>query len=150
MPGPLTARSTSSPTRAISARSAPNIFTPTGVRMPVVSMSMRSLMGMVQALVVPGIWTARSSSATNSSQEMRSGQTRRRRAWTGRGVQEEYQRCLGRHSAGGFSTMVVSIMEKGAGSVEVSARPSLAKNRNHFRERGDDLVLRGEEFGGPA
>ena len=31
---------------------------PTGVRMPVVSMSMRALIGIVQALVVPGSFSA--------------------------------------------------------------------------------------------
>ena len=53
---------------------------PTGVRTPVVSMSMRPLIGMVQALVMPGSCSAWSISAISSSQEMRSGQMRRRTA----------------------------------------------------------------------
>lgn len=55
------------------------IFTPTGVRMPVLSMSMRALMGMVQALTWPGRVSASSISATSSSQlnGRTSGQTRR-------------------------------------------------------------------------
>ncbi len=53
--------------RSISLRSAPKTLMPTGVRTPVVSMSMRFLIGMVQALVVPGIRSARSISSTSSS-----------------------------------------------------------------------------------
>ena len=52
------ARSTASTLRADRvdrrARSAPEIFRPTGVRMPVVSMSMRALIGIVQAFDTPG------------------------------------------------------------------------------------------------
>jgi hypothetical protein len=55
------------------AESAPLTFTPTGVRMPVVSMSMRALMGMVQAFETPGICTRAFSSLTSSSCEIRSG-----------------------------------------------------------------------------
>jgi len=55
------------PMRSISLRSAPATFTPTGVLMPVESMSMRVLMGMIQALVRPGKRTRASSSATRSS-----------------------------------------------------------------------------------
>src|SRR5687768_10606548 len=98
---------------------------PTGVRTPVVSMSMRALMGMVQALVVPGICSARSISAVSSSLEMRSGQTRRQTASLSHsGDQLEYQRGLARHSETGFKTTVVSIIESGAGSVDDSARPA--------------------------
>ena len=39
---------------------------PTGVRMPVVSMSMRFLIGMVQAFEVPGIFSASFISSTSS------------------------------------------------------------------------------------
>jgi hypothetical protein len=51
------------PMRSISARSGPAILTPTGVLMPVASMSMRVLMGMTQALVTPGRSTVASSSS---------------------------------------------------------------------------------------
>ena len=44
--------------RSSSARSGPAILMPTGVLMPVASMSMRVLIGMVQALFRPGICTA--------------------------------------------------------------------------------------------
>ena len=47
-----------SPMRSISLRSAPKTLMPTGVRTPVVSMSMRVLIGMVQALVMPGSCSA--------------------------------------------------------------------------------------------
>jgi hypothetical protein len=63
-------------------------------------MSMRVLIGMVQALVKPGIWSMASSSRITSSISVPSG-----------------------HSSGGARRIVVSIMESGAGSVAVSARP---------------------------
>ncbi len=104
---------------------------PTGVRTPVVSMSMRALMGIVQALVVPGICRALSISATSSSQEIRSGHRRRqRRRLSQSGDQDEYQRSFFRHCSWGLSTTVVSIIENGAGSVEVSARPALPNTRS--------------------
>ena len=75
--------------------------------------------------------------STSSSQEIRSGQTVRRTAFTGRGAQDEYHRGFARHASGGFRRTVVSIIEKGAGSVEVSARPALPKTTstsgNDFR-----------------
>ena len=74
---------------------------PIGVRMPVVSMSTRALMGMVQAFCRPGKRTASSISA-------------RRRSLV----------IPLRHSDCGFRTMTVSIIESGAGSVAVSARPA--------------------------
>ena len=55
------------------------------------------------------------------------------------GAHEEYQRCLPRHSCGGFRITVVSIIEKGAGSVEVSARPALPNTRS---TSGNDLRTR--------
>jgi hypothetical protein len=104
---------------------------PMGVRTPVVSMSIRALMGMVQALVVPGIWRAASISASSSSHEIRSGQARRQsRLLSHSGDHEVYQRALCRHCAGGLRTIVVSIIEKGAGSVDDSARPAFPKTRS--------------------
>jgi hypothetical protein len=55
------------------------------------------------------------------------------------GAQDEYQRSLARHCSCGLRTTVVSIMEKGAGSVEVSARPALPKTRS---TSGNDLSTR--------
>ncbi len=75
-------------------RSAPKIFTPTGVRMPVVSMSMRFLMGIVQALVIPGILSARSISSTSSSWLMCRARMWRRIRLSHSGAQVEYQRVL--------------------------------------------------------
>ncbi len=75
---------------------------PTGVLMPVESMSMRVLIGGIQALVSPGKSTAALSSSTSVFLVMPS-----------------------RHSDGGLRRMVVSIMVNGAGSVAVSARPIL-------------------------
>lgn len=101
---------------------------------------MRALMGMVQALVVPGIWRAPFISVTSSSQDRRSGQIRRHtRLLSHSGDHEEYQRRFGRHSLGGFRTTVVSIIENGAGSVEVSARPAFPKTRS---TSGNDLRMR--------
>ena len=48
-------------------RSGPKTLTPTGVRMPVASMSMRALIGMVQALLTPGNCSASSISAISVS-----------------------------------------------------------------------------------
>ena len=77
-------------------------MTPTGVRMPVDSMSMRDLIGMVQALETPGNCSARSISAVRLSVV-----------------------TPGRHSAFGFKLMMVSNISDGAGSVAVEARPAL-------------------------
>ena len=117
---------------SISRRSDPKILTPTGVRTPVLSMSMRFLMGMVQALVVPGMRSARSISSTSSSEERWSGQiaAQDRPPSATPGPRPSRSVPCGRHSDGGLSTTVVSIIEKGAGSVEVSARPALPKTRS--------------------
>ena len=94
-------------------------------------MSTRVLMGIVQALVHPGICSARSISAVSSSQVMgvSSGQRGRSAALTGSGAQEEYQRRRAtlRHSSTGLSRTAVSTIDSGAGSVGVSARPALPK-----------------------
>ena len=100
---------------------------------------MRALIGIVHAFVVPGIFSARSISSTSSSWEMRSPQTWRKTPASHSGAQEEYQRSFFRHSDSGFRMTVVSIIENGAGSVDVSARPALPKTRstsgNDFRTR---------------
>ena len=75
---------------------------PTGVLMPVASISMRFLIGITQALVRPGNWISSFSSFLSLSMVMPS-----------------------RHSSCGLSRMVVSIMVSGAGSVALSARPTL-------------------------
>ena len=106
-------------------------FTPTGVRTPVVIMSIRVLTGNSQALAKEGIWTARSISSISSSQVMRrsSGQSHRNGALNAFGTHPEYHRSafLERHSFSGFNTTVVSTMLRGAGSVEVSALPTFPK-----------------------
>src|SRR6266568_6182291 len=68
--------------------------------MPVESMSVRALIGMVQALLTPGSWSALSISAISLSVVM-----------------------LARHSAFGLRLMMVSNISIGAGSVAVAARP---------------------------
>ena len=87
-------------------------------------------MGMVQALEMPGSWSAASISFLSSSSVMRSRQNGRRMPLSHPGAQAEYQRGVSRHSRSGLSRMVVSIMVKGAGSVEVLARPALPKTRS--------------------
>ena len=99
-------------TRSISPRSVPNTLTPTGVRMPVESMSMRALIGMVQAFETPGNCSALSISAISESMV-----------------------TPGRHRSFGFRLITVSNISVGAGSVAVAARPALPIDRSHFRER---------------
>ncbi len=103
---------------------------PTGVRMPVVNMSMRFLIGIVQALVCPGRVSEAFISLTSSSQLIVSGHSGRSNGLTNPGRREEYQRGFKRHCGSGFKTTTVSIIENGAGSVEVSARPAFPKTRS--------------------
>ncbi len=77
-------------------------LTPTGVRMPVESMSMRALIGMVQALETPGNWSALSISAIRLSTV-----------------------TPARHCFFGLRLTTVSNISGGAGSVAVAARPAL-------------------------
>ena len=85
------------------ARSLPKIFTPTSDRTPVVNMSIRLMIGIVQMLDTPGICTARPSSARRRSIVM-----------------------PGRHWLRGFRCTTVSVILSGAGSVDVSARAIFA------------------------
>ena len=110
--------STSVPMRSSVARSAPAILMPTGVLMPVESMSMRVLMGIVQALFRPGICTVLFIASINSSG------VRRRCAMI---LPSSFVISTAGHCASGFRRIVVSIMSIGAGSVAVSARPALPK-----------------------
>ena len=112
---------------------------PTGVRNPVVCISIRALIGIVQALVTPGIRSARSISSTSSSQVIRSGQKGRSRRANQAGAQPLYQAGRARHSDSGRNTTTVSIIESGAGSVEVSARPAFPKTR---RTSGNEAKTR--------
>ncbi|GJE38053.1 hypothetical protein KHHGKMAE_2119 [Methylobacterium persicinum] len=103
MPG--TTRITASTWRAtpsMAVRSVPRTLTPTGVRMPVESMSMRARIGCVQAFDTPGNCSAPSISAFRLARV-----------------------TPGRHSAFGFRAMTVSNISIGAGSVAVLARPAL-------------------------
>ena len=95
--------------------------------MPVVSMSMRLRTGMVQALLAPGRCSAWFISSVSSLVETWSGVMVRSAGNSHRGAQAEYHVCLWGHWDGGFSKMVVSIIDSGAGSVEVSARPALPR-----------------------
>ncbi len=100
---------------SISPKSFPNTFTPTGVRMPVESMSMRALIGMVQAFETPGNWSALSISAISLSTVI-----------------------PGRHSFAGFRLITVSNISVGAGSVAVDARPALPQTDS---TSGNDLMI---------
>ena len=79
---------------SITERSEPKILIPIGVRMQVESMSIRVLMGMVQALVQPGICITRLSSSTSSSRPMwrRSGHSGRSAGFIQSRAHAEYQR----------------------------------------------------------
>ena len=104
--------------------------TPTGVRTPVAIMSMRARAGAVQALRQPGRLAALSSSSISSAvvRGVASGQTSAQHALQRRGrparVPARGARIFG-HSSRGRSRIVVSAIEYGAGSVAVSARPTL-------------------------
>ena len=83
------------------------ILMPTGVRMPVASMSMRVLIGYTHAFDTPGNFTRASSSAFSFSGVM-----------------------PGRHWSRGLNWIVVSNISIGAGSVALSARPALPNTRS--------------------
>src|SRR2546426_10217391 len=85
------------PTCSISFKSVPKILMPMGVRMPVVSISTRVLIGMIQAFVHPGKAILRFISAVRSSQDIgpSSGHTGCRSFFIHSGDQDEYQRLLG-------------------------------------------------------
>ena len=72
--------------------------------MPVASMSILPRTGMVQALATPGNFIAASNLAISSCCDIRRG-----------------------HCSRGFNTTMVSSMESGATSVDVSARPALPR-----------------------
>ena len=115
--------------RSMVSRLAPWILMPIGVRMPVESMSMRALIGIVQALVQPGIWSVRLSSSISSSRVM-PPPVRPRHAQPGpshSGVFPDHQRrrSIVRQRSRGASFTTVSTIESGAGSVGVSERPAL-------------------------
>ena len=106
------------------------ILSPTGVRSPVLSMSIRPLIGMVQALESPGRRSASFISPISCCWGMWSGVMRRRTPFSHSGAQPEYQVSTLRHSLLGLRVTTVSIIESGAGSVEVSARPALPSTRS--------------------
>jgi hypothetical protein len=88
---------------------------PTGVRIPVESISMRALMGMVHALDTPGNCSAVSISAISLSTVMPE-----------------------RHSLSGLRLITVSNISVGAGSVAVAARPALPQTEV---TSGNDLMI---------
>ena len=89
---------------------------PTGLLMPVASMSIRFLIGGTQTFESPGTCTERSSSSTSLSVVIPA-----------------------RHSLRGLNWIVVSIISIGAGSVAVSARPTLPNTR---ATSGTALIIR--------
>ncbi len=96
-------------------------------------------MGMVQALEVPGIFSASFISSTSCSLETWSGVIRPKTGLSHFGAQGSYHVLTFRHSCGGLRVITVSIIEKGAGSVEVSARPALPST---VSTSGNDLMIR--------
>src|SRR5512138_1869552 len=92
-------------------------------------MSTRVLIGIVQALVQPGNCMRVFISAVSSSHVIgcSSGHRWRSARLTPFGAHAEYQRAWNvlRHVSGGRSRAVVSTIVIGAGSVAVSARPTL-------------------------
>jgi len=89
---------------------------PTGVRIPVDSMSVRALIGIVHAPLTPGISTALPKSAISESMVTPGG-----------------------HSASGFRLTMVSDISMGAGSVAVAARPAFP---NTLATSGNPLMIR--------
>src|SRR3984893_9982886 len=96
-------------------RSVPITLTPIGVLMPVESMSLRALIGMVQALETPGNCSALYIAAISLSTVMPD-----------------------RHSVSGFRLMTVSNISVGAGSVAVDARPAFPQTE---ATSGNDLMI---------
>jgi hypothetical protein len=84
------------------ARSVPATLTPTGLLMPVASMSMRLRIGGTQMLARPG--------TLHDAVQL---------------LDQLVRRHAGRHSSRGLNWIVVSNISSGAGSVAVSARPAL-------------------------
>ena len=112
-----TAASISRASRSSLARSGPNTLMPTGVRMPVDSMSMRALIGIVQALADAG--------------ELQ------RLVHLGDQLVRRHARRATRSR--GLRLMIVSNISSGAGSVAVSARPALP---NTDSTSGNVLMIR--------
>ena len=107
------------------------ILMPIGVRMPVESMSSRPLIGMVQALEMPGSWSA----ASISRSQLGLGDPVVARTAGGPpsatpAPSPSTSAGFSRHCDAGLSITVVSIIESGAGSVEVLARPALPNTRS--------------------
>src|SRR6516164_6755278 len=96
------------PTCSIPPESAPEIFRPMGVRMPVANMSMRPLMGMVHALLTPGTFREAFISRTSSSEEIVSRVKWRKTDLAVSGAQEEYQVGTRRHLERGLGATGLS------------------------------------------
>ena len=114
-------------------------------RTPVDVMSMRARAGAVQALFQPRSRDARSSASSSSAlvAGVSSGQSRRSARFIGPGAQPEYQRRRATfgHCSRGLRRMVVSAIENGAGSVAVSARPTLPNTVDTSAKPRDAPVL---------
>ena len=110
--------------RSSSCRSGPKTLTPTGVRMPVDSMSMRALIGMVQALLTPGNCKRRVHLGDQLI-DRHAGRPFARRLQVDHRLAHLDRRRVGRgHRAAG-----------------------LAEHRRDLRERLDDAVLRLQQLG---
>src|SRR4029079_6527055 len=98
--------------------------------MPVVSIDVRPLIGIVHALATPGTSSAWSISRISASCEMWSAVTWRKSEAAHAGAHDEYQVGTRGQADAGFSVITVSSIESGAGSVGVSARPVLPSTRS--------------------
>ena len=102
-------------------------------------MSIRPLIGMVQAFERPGSRRASFICSTSWSWETWSGVSQRKAGFSHSGAQPEYHVSTRRHSDFGLRVTTVSSIESGAGSVEVPARPALPRTRS---TSGNDLMIR--------
>jgi hypothetical protein len=127
------------PISSMVSRSAPVTLRPTGVRSPVLSMSIRPLMGWVQEFARPSILTASFIWLISSYWEMWSGVICRKSPFAQPGAHELYQVCSRRHSDLGLRMITVSSIDRGAGSVDVSAFPALPST---YFTSGNCLMIR--------
>ncbi len=136
--------------RSIFSGSSPEILRPTGVRMPLVSMSMRPLMGMVQALLMPGTLRAAFISRTSSSFEMASGVMWRRMGLSHSGDPGRSTRCARGATALGLERDDGLEHGEGRGVGGGLGAAGLAEDGIDFRELLEDEVGAIAESVGPG
>jgi hypothetical protein len=110
-------------------RSAPEIFNPIGVRMPVASIVMRPFTGIVHALATPG-----AQRAIELGDQLRASEPIRHEVPEDRcrpvGAHDEYHLGTVRHSEGGFKVITVSSIDRAPDrSVSRRVRPCRVRGR---------------------